>query len=81
MSETTDILKIKLALERIVEGHIAVRELSTLSVAISMVKNVNLSHYTLTALIPVKEPPRYPLDRRFGGPQNRSGRYEKNSVA
>jgi hypothetical protein len=40
MSETTDIFRIKLALQRTVEGHTAARELQTLSIAISMVKKM-----------------------------------------
>jgi hypothetical protein len=33
-------------------------------------------HLHVTAALPPKKPPRYPLDRNLGGPQRRSGRYE-----
>jgi hypothetical protein len=37
--------------------------------------------HTPAALPPGKEPRRYPLDRRLGGPQSRSGlRGEKNNL-
>jgi hypothetical protein len=32
------------------------------------------------ALLPGKEPPHYPLDRRLGGPQSRSGRRGEEKI-
>jgi hypothetical protein len=38
----------------------------------------NVVSFTHLPLYPHEDSPRYPLDRRLGGPQSRSGRYEKN---